>query len=100
MSIEIVHGVSRKPVASAELIDILSHRTDWSGRLFVGYPIARTSTGPNRIDALWISQDKGIVAFDLIEGTDPGRPWIPTGRFGQSDREATERRVGSTAGFP
>ena len=72
MSIEIVRGVSRKSVASAELIDILSRRTDWSGRLFVGYPIARTSTGPNRIDALWISEDKGIVAFDLIEGTDPG----------------------------
>ena len=72
MSIEIVRGVSRKPVASAELIDILSRRTDWSGRLFFGYPIARTSTGPNRIDALWISEDKGIVAFDLIEGTDPG----------------------------
>ncbi|MCY4222826.1 MAG: ATP-binding domain-containing protein [Thiotrichales bacterium] len=71
MSIEIVRGASRKPVASAKLIDILSHRTDWSGRLFVGYPIARTSTGPNRIDALWISEDKGIVAFDLIEGTDP-----------------------------
>ena len=72
MSIEIVRGVSRKPVASAKLIDILSRRTDWSGRLFVGYPIARTSTGPNRIDALWISEEKGIVAFDLIEGTDPG----------------------------
>ena len=72
MSIEIVRGVSRKPVASAKLIDILSRRTDWSGRLFVGYPITRTSTGPNRIDALWISEDKGIVAFDLIEGTDPG----------------------------
>ena len=72
MSIEIVRGASRKPVASAKLIDILSHRTDWSGRLFVGYPIARTSTGPNRIDALWISEDKGIVAFDLVEGTDPG----------------------------
>jgi len=71
VSIEIVRGASRKPVASARLIDILSHRTDWSGRLFVGYPIARTSTGPSRIDVLWISEGKGIVAFDLIEGTDP-----------------------------
>ena len=76
MSIEIVRGASRKPVASVRLIGILSRRPDWSGRLFVGYPIARTSTGPNRIDALWISEDKGIVAFDRIEGKD-GPPVTP-----------------------
>ena len=72
MSIQIVHGASRKPVASAKLIEILSRRPDWSGRLFIGYPIARTSAGPHRIDALWISPDKGIVAFDLVEETEPG----------------------------
>ena len=72
MSIEIVHGASRKPVASSKLIDILSRRTDWSGRLFIGYPVARTSAGPHRIDALWISPDKGVVAFDLVEETELG----------------------------
>ena len=70
MSIEIVRGASRKPVASAKLVEVLLSQTQWSGRLFIGYPIARTSTGPSRIDALWISSDKGIVAFDLIEGSD------------------------------
>ncbi len=72
MSIEIVRGVSRKPVASARLIEILSSRPEWSGRLFVGYPIARTSTGQHRIDALWVSEDRGIVAFDLVEEPSPG----------------------------
>lgn len=72
MSIEIVHGASRKPVVSVELIRILESQTEWSGRLLIGYPITRTSPGPNRIDALWMSEDKGIVAFDLVEGADPG----------------------------
>ena len=71
MSIEVIRGASLKPVASARLIETLSTRTDWAGRLFVGYPIIGTVDGPHRVDALWVSE-RGIVVFDLIEGREPG----------------------------
>ena len=72
MSIEIVQGTSNKPASSGELVRLLRDRTDLSGRLFVGYPIIGTSTGPYLVDALLISPEMGIVVFDLIEGHEIG----------------------------
>ena len=68
MSIDIVRGSSRKPVAGVELAELM-RQTDLSGQLFIGYPIIATPEGPFSIDALFISAEKGIVVFDLIEGT-------------------------------
>lgn len=68
MSIDIVRGSSRKPVAGVELAELM-RQTDLSGQLFIGYPIIATPEGPYSIDALFISAEKGIVVFDLIEGT-------------------------------
>lgn len=71
MRIDIIRGASRKPVSSDELVKLISSR--WgglTGRLFIGYPIIRTSEGAHTIDALLISAEKGIVVFDLVEGTD------------------------------
>ena len=70
MTIDIVQGTSHKPVASKALVEIISRQADWSGLLFIGYPIISTSEGPHLIDALLVCFDKGIVVFDLIEGAD------------------------------
>ena len=70
MSVSITRGTSRKPVSSEKLVGLFSQQTDLSGQLFIGYPIISTPEGGRPIDALWISADKGIVVFDLIEGTD------------------------------
>lgn len=70
MSIEIIRGSSRKPVASKELDDLMSSQKDLAGQLFIGYPIIGTPEGPHLIDALLVTADKGLVLFDLIEGTD------------------------------
>ena len=70
MSIEVIQGTNQKPVSSTELAKLLSQRTDLSGQLFIGYPIIGTSEGPHVIDALLVSNDKGVVILDLIEGTD------------------------------
>ena len=69
MAIEYVRGATRKPVAAESLIEILGGQDRWAGRLYVGYPISRTSAGSHHIDALWMSEDKGVVAFDLVEGS-------------------------------
>ena len=70
MSIEVIQGTNQKPVSSTQLARLLSQQTDLSGQLFIGYPIIGTSEGPHVIDALLVSNDKGLVILDLIEGTD------------------------------
>lgn len=68
MTIDIVRGTSNRPAASGTLVECISRQTNWSGTLFIGYPIINTSEGRHLIDALLVSADKGIVVFDLIEG--------------------------------
>ncbi len=72
MSIDIVRGSSQKPVSGRKLAELISHQTHLFGQLFIGYPIIATPEGPYLIDAILVSADKGIVIFDLIEGTDSG----------------------------
>ena len=72
MSIEVVRGTSRKPASSGELVRLLADDPNLSGQLFIGYPIIGTAAGAYPIDALLVSEDGGVVIFDLVEGTDPG----------------------------
>ena len=72
MAIEIVEGTNSKPAASHKLVEVMSEQTALSGQLFIGYPIISTPEGPHPLDALLVSADKGIVLFDLIEGTEIG----------------------------
>lgn len=71
MSVSIVRGTNDKPVSSRKLVESFSGCADLSGELFIGYPIISTPEGRQAIDALWVSPDKGLVIFDLIEGPDP-----------------------------
>ena len=71
MSVSIVRGTNDKPVSSEKLVESFSAYANWSGELFIGYPIISTPEGRHPIDALWVSPDKGLVIFDLIEGPDP-----------------------------
>ena len=72
MSIDIVRGTNDKPVSSDSLTKLISRETDFSGQLFIGFPVMATSSGPHLIDALLVSADKGIILFDLIEGSNTG----------------------------
>ena len=72
MSIDIVRGTSLKPAASRSLADLMSRETNFSGQLFIGFPVMATPGGPHLIDALLVSADKGIILFDLIEGPNTG----------------------------
>jgi superfamily I DNA and RNA helicase len=66
--VTIITGVTDKPMASERLIRYFQKHTDFSGYLYIGYPIIGAVDGAYPIDALWISQEKGIVIFNLIEG--------------------------------
>ena len=72
MTLDIVRGASTKPAASLALVQAFKGTSGLAGQLFIGFPIVRTATGPQAVDALWISEAKGIVAIDLVEGDDVG----------------------------
>ena len=67
MTLDIVRGTNNKPAASSALVDALERVPDLTGRLFLGFPIIRTATGPQAVEALLISKERGIVVFDLVE---------------------------------
>ena len=72
MGVSIIRGTNDKPAASGELASAMAGCSDFSGQLFIGYPIVSTPEGRHRIDALLVSPDLGLVVFDLVEGTAPG----------------------------
>lgn len=66
--INTVWGSTDKPVASKRLAQILSAEADLEGTLYIGYPIIGTPEGSFPIDALLVSQTKGLVLFSVVEG--------------------------------
>lgn len=72
MSLTVVRGPTNKPTSSTCLIDVLSTQERFTGKLFLSFPIIKTSQGSRTIDAMLVSPDRGIVLFDLVEGHSPG----------------------------
>lgn len=66
--VHVIFGTTNKPVSSDLLRQFFQSADDYNGFLYIGYPIIGTAEGPFSIDALWISPDKGIVIFNLVEG--------------------------------
>lgn len=67
----VIRGTNVKPVSSEVLERFFSTYEGCSGQLFIGYPIIGTAGGRYPLDAVLLSPEKGIVVFDLVEGTDP-----------------------------
>ncbi len=70
MSVSVIRGTNDKPVASRSLEQLIRASRGLTGKLFIGYPIVGTHEGPRRIDALLVSEDRGLIVFDLVEGRD------------------------------
>ena len=66
--INIVWGSTEKPISSKRLAEILSAEQDLEGTLYIGYPIIGTPEGSFPIDALYVSPEKGLVLFNVVEG--------------------------------
>lgn len=69
--VEIIKGKTKKTDVSNALEDFFKESKRYKGKLYIGYPILYSGGESIILDALWISQEKGIVIFDLIEGTLP-----------------------------
>jgi superfamily I DNA and RNA helicase len=71
--VTIITGATRKPVSSEQLAGFFQNRGEkYSGYLYIGYPIIGTAAGAFPIDALYVSEDKGMIIFNLIEGGNIG----------------------------
>jgi superfamily I DNA and RNA helicase len=74
--LNIISGSNKdKPESARALGETLSGIVGLEGYLYIGYPIIGTPLGPVKFDALLLSPQHGLVAFDLVEGTDLG-PYI------------------------
>ena len=65
--VNIIMGATNKPLASEKLKEYFQNNNQFQGELYIGYTIIGTVEGAYSIDALWISKDKGLVIFNLIE---------------------------------
>jgi len=71
--IEVIWGSAReKPISSKLLADSLAADRTLDGYLYLGYPVIGSPLGPMKMDALLISPTVGLIAFDLVEGTELG----------------------------
>ncbi|MDO4269703.1 MAG: ATP-binding domain-containing protein [Eubacteriales bacterium] len=68
--VTIITGTTNKPMSSDQLKNYFQTRNELTGYLYIGYPIIGTVNGAYPIDALWISPEKGLVVFNLVEGRD------------------------------
>lgn len=66
--IDIKQGLSNKAPASTELLVKFFKANSFEGKLYTGYPILYAGGESITLDALWISEQYGVIAFDLIEG--------------------------------
>jgi superfamily I DNA and RNA helicase len=65
-------GTNGKPVASEELEKALSSIAGLTGECFFGYPLIATPEGKYFLDATLVTRERGIILFDLVEGTEVG----------------------------
>jgi superfamily I DNA and RNA helicase len=71
-TVNFTRGANGKPAATQALQESLSRLDSFSGECFFGYPLIATPEGKYFLDGTLVSPEKGIVLFDLVEGTDVG----------------------------
>jgi superfamily I DNA and RNA helicase len=72
VTVNVVEGEVIKPVATAELVRVIRNQSEVSGELTTGFPVVSADDGAFAIDSLLVSPSLGVVAFDLVEGSDLG----------------------------
>jgi superfamily I DNA and RNA helicase len=71
VTVSVIQGTNNKPVSSRALVSSFSALNNENGELFIGYPIVASPDGRYPIDAVWVSPNRGLIIFDLVEGLDP-----------------------------
>lgn len=71
MAIDIVRGAIKNQIASADLIETINGvQNEYTGTLFLAYPLSATAESVVTIDALLVTKEKGIIAFIFDSGAE------------------------------
>jgi superfamily I DNA and RNA helicase len=70
--LRITIGTTKKPIAADSLRRSLEAIRGLEGECFFGFPVLATPDGTYSVDAVVVSPSKGVILFDLVEGTDVG----------------------------
>lgn len=65
--LDVIFGENSNSVTARELLRVLKG-VDTEGTLYLGYPVLSTADGKVFIDALLLSRQHGLIAFDLSTG--------------------------------
>ena len=65
--VSIIRGPIKKHAVSNRLADYFNSRDDIDGTLYFGYPVLADSDNTYNVDAMLVSQQYGVVLFDLIQ---------------------------------
>ena len=63
MGIDIVRGIISNIAAANELVAVANNLTDFTGTLYLGYPLSSTNESVITVDALLVTKEKGLTAF-------------------------------------
>lgn len=66
MALEVVHGQPGNVEAAHELADLLDRELD-EGTIYLGYPVLATADDRVEIDALLVSEARGLIAFRFAD---------------------------------
>ncbi|MCR4287603.1 MAG: hypothetical protein NUW09_06290 [Deltaproteobacteria bacterium] len=75
--LEIVYGQTKKFLIAQQLVDAFS-ATSLNGTLYIGYPVLSSVDEKIEVDALLVSQEHGLIAFQFGDGpprTDESASW-------------------------
>lgn len=67
---DVVWGTNEKPVTSQRLATLIEQNFPGDGLLYVGYPVLAGADDVSSVDDLWVSPQKGVVMFQLLEGAE------------------------------
>lgn len=65
--VEFRKGISNKFGAASKLTEYFENRPHYNGIFYIGYPILFSTVESKVVDALWVSEDFGIVIFNLSD---------------------------------
>lgn len=63
MAIDVVRGVVNNIAAANEVTSVVSQLTNYTGTLYLGYPLASKSETVITVDALLVTKEKGVTAI-------------------------------------
>ena len=70
---DVIRGSTNRPVSTDRFVDAMNKSfPDMEAVLYIGYPVLPSAEDTISLDALLISRQHGIIAFNFVEGRDAG----------------------------